>query len=376
MIYIFYILLFANFLCVIGKVDYKIKRIVFALSVILLTILMCGHHYIGNGDSRDFYGYWNDYQNLQRGISRDFGFYYLFYFTQLVAIKMGLSFYAWWAIMTVLSWGIIIKTCKLFQVVPHFFLVFFMLYYVFIFYTGLKFWYGFCMLLVAVGYYCSSSSRRIFLFVLFTLLAGGFHVMYYIFLLLLLGEIKIITPKRLFSITVVLFIGVFLFGRNRFLSAFEPILNSMFSSLDSENLNSYFTSRTNLGFVFPVAAQLLSLTISKINKEYLCNKENIDEEEILFSDRLYQLNLICVLFYPLFLFALTFMRLITAFSLVTIILVSRSIDEHSLREKNVVLGISLLLIGIFAYVNFGMSDYYHYAYIPFFDNYYINFFLQ
>lgn len=102
LVILFYILLFIHTLFLFGKTSLPLKKILVYITIIFLCVLMCGHYYVGNGDSRDFYGYWNDYQTLKSsGEIRDFTFYYLFYLSQIIAIRIGLSFYAWWAMMTI-----------------------------------------------------------------------------------------------------------------------------------------------------------------------------------------------------------------------------------------------------------------------------------
>ena len=109
LIFIYVILFLSNCYKVLSN---KKSKTLFAFSMIYLLFLMCGHKYIGNGDARDFYGYRIGYEEFSLDNVRDYSFYYLFYTTQLIGIKLSLSFYQWWAIMTAISLALIAGTIK------------------------------------------------------------------------------------------------------------------------------------------------------------------------------------------------------------------------------------------------------------------------
>ncbi len=108
---------------------------------------------------------------------------------------ISLNYYQWWAVMTALSLLFVFNTIKKRNYNPHIFLFFFMAYYVFLFYGGLKFFYGFCLFQYAFTFLLKGEKGGKLKFILITLLAGGFHVMYYMFLVLALIHLTIKTEK-------------------------------------------------------------------------------------------------------------------------------------------------------------------------------------
>ena len=152
------------------------------ITIILLILLMSGHQYQGNGDAIDFLAYWRGYTYYYELPQPNYWYYYLFNISQEIGHLFYLSFYQWWSLMTGLSLLFIIYTIRKRKMNPHMFLVYFMLYYVFLFYGGLKFYYGFCIFQYAFNFLLSSSKKSKYKYVFFTILAGGFHVMYYILL--------------------------------------------------------------------------------------------------------------------------------------------------------------------------------------------------
>lgn len=223
-------------------------------------------------------------------------------------------------------------------------------------------------MLIGVAYFVSNHEKKNILFILFTLMAGGMHVMYYLFLFLLLFRLPIIKSKHIFLFSISLFVIILLIGPSRFQNAISPLMEMIFGSLDSDNLNNYVLSRVNIGYIIPVGLHLLTLLYVKKYRKYVYIQV---PEDIEMADNLLSLNLICVLFYPLFLYALTFTRLITAFSLITLTISGKSFKYFSLRRKTLICFWGLLIIIAYIYYNFILNDYFEYSYIPLFDNYYI-----
>ncbi|WP_272152051.1 EpsG family protein [Tenacibaculum aiptasiae] len=336
-------------------------------TLIFIFFLMSGHEYVGNGDGGDFYGYWygyTEYENLERN---DFWFYYLFYSAERIGIYLSLNFYQWWAVMTALSLTFIIWTIKKRRYNPHLFFFFFMIYYVFVLYVGLKFFYGFCLFQYALTFLLRGEKRDKFKFILLTLLAGGFHVMYYIFLVLVLVNLKIKKRKYLikgiiiFSVTIVIF--NVLSGRGLLNS-----LQSTIDSMDNTRLSTYFAIRTNWGFMLAIGIHVLT-TIYAFRYRAIVRK--YDQEKWYFYARtLLYVNLFAVIFYPLFMIALTFMRILTSLSLTTIIASSYKQEYFNKTDRLKLLFSGFLIICLYFYINMYLAGYIESAVLPFFDSYY------
>jgi len=332
-----------------------------------MFFFMSGHVYLGNGDGLDFHGYWYGYTEFENLERNDFWFYYLFYLTEIIGISLSLSFYQWWAVMTAISLTFIISTIKKRKYNLHLFLIFFMTYYVFVFYVGLKFFYGFCLFQYAFTFLIHGGKRGKLKFTLITILAGGFHVMYYMFLVLLLVDLKVKKRKHLIKIIVAFSLAICLInlvnGRN--------LLDSMQGFIDgmqNERLSIYFGFRTNWGFLLPVAIHILITIYSYIYRE-IVKKYNRDKW-YLYANTLLYVNLIAVIFYPLFMIVLTFMRLLTALSLATIIASSYGQKYFNKTDRFKLLSSGFLIICLYFYINLYLNDYMTKAVLPFFDSYY------
>ena len=345
--------------------QYKSKIFSF-ITLVFIGLLMCGHIYVGNGDTSDFRGYAIQYYGINIDSARDFGFYYLFYATQMVGNFLSLTYYQWWGIMTALSLIAIARACKHFDYNVHSFLVYFMVYYIFVFYPGLKFYYGFCSFFYAISFLCRNQKYDKEKFLIFLLIAGGMHVLYYAFIIFLLVDLRILSPKKIFIITFFTVVVILLIGKNVFINSIIPIIGQIINSFDSENLNNYLSFRTNFGFVIPIVLHLFCLFYMRQCLAFMTP----NSYSMIY--RLYEIILLCTLFYPLYLLALTFMRFLTAMTLLMLVASSKcliGVDGHG--KINIMLSSIPLLSGYVVY-NIFLNDYLSKTVIPMFDNYFFN----
>ncbi|CAM1373797.1 EpsG family protein [Tenacibaculum xiamenense] len=337
------------------------------ITSILLFFLMSGHEYSGAGDAIDFYAYWYGYTEFENIERKDFWFYYLFYTSEKIGLFLSLSFYQWWGVMTAISLNFIIRTIKKREYDPHLFFIFFMFYYVFLFYGGLKFFYGFCLFQYALTFLIKGERRGKLKFILFTLLAGGFHVMYYMFLILLLVNLKVKKRKYLIKIIVGFSLLVSLLN----LITGRGLLNSIQGIIDSmqnDRLSTYFAIRTNWGFMLPIGIHIL-VTIYSLKYRNIVSKYD-QHKWYSYANTLFYVNLITVVFYPLYMIVLTFMRLLTALSLTTIIASGYRLELLNKRDKLKLLSSGFLIICLYFYINMYLNDYISKTVLPFFDSYY------
>lgn len=334
------------------------------LALILLAILMCGHLYTGTGDSTDLYYYERDYANvLTRYNIRDYSLYYLFWGSQVLGNIIGISYHSWWMIMTVLSLIAVYKTIKDNKCNKNFCIFFFMFYAVAL-YTGLKYYYGLCVLLLGTKYLLRNTKGDKLRFALFVILASGFHAMYYLFLILILIDVPILTPKVIFRITSVIFVGVLFLGRYSFVTSVSNIIVPILSESGNTRFV-YFQDSTNWGVVVPIALHLITLFYSY--KYYKLVKYERKDELSINADRILRINLIMVLIYPLYLFAVTFARLNTVISILTIIYSSVHYSDFSYRTRKRLLLYGIIVLIVFGLYFYGVCGYYDYNLKPMFD---------
>lgn len=336
------------------------------LTFFLLFLLMSGHRYSGDGDAIDFLAYFIGYNNIAESSQDNFYFYYLFYISQLVGNLMGLNYYLWLAIMTAIFLYLIYRLISKHKYNYHFFLLFFMLYFVFMFYGGLKFYFGFVLFLYAYSYFMRSQKNDTFRFLFYLMLAGGFHVMYYSFALLMLLKIRRydFKIKKLVYIFIIVTILVLLTDRN--LSFIQLLVDY----IDNEKISIYFSERTNLGFILPIGIHFLISSYSFFLHNGVKKRFSVESNEYQTTKKILYATLLLIVFYPLFIVSLTFMRLLTAYSMVLFATTGTLFSLMYVKDRQKVFLTSMLIIISFYFINLYLNDYWFKTFRPFFDNYY------
>ena len=265
--------------------------------------------------------------------------------------------------MSILAMSVIFIACRTHRFSFNFFLATFMAYYELVFYSGLKFFYGFCFLLLAYGFLLRNTPKGYFLFALFTCIAAGFHMMYYLFLILLIKPIKkpkvIVIPVAVVTVLLTLIMRVS--------GSASSIMAPFFNALDNDHISLYTEVTVRSGFYLAVAIQLIVVFIVFTTRRY---KEQNGQSSLI-TESLYYTVLLSLLFCPFYAVALTFMRLITAFSLVVVTSCSSILyDSHPSRV--LCNKLSLLVVFSFLFIRFLTSigasrGFFEVSVLPFFD---------
>lgn len=294
---------------------------------------------------------------------QDFKMYYLFYSSMYLGQALGLSFRVWWIIMSALALGIVLIACRVHNYSNQLFFATFMAYYEFVMYSGLKFFYGFCVFLLAYGFLLRNDRRGRLLFAVFTCIAGGFHMMYYYYLIMLILPLK--KPERYvkpFVIGVVIFTVLM-----RLSGSAVSFLAPFFNVINNEHVNRYTElDSVRMGFYIAVVLHLvLVYVVYRIRKYMIMTKSNCVACDVLFYS-----VLLSLFFCPFYSVALTFMRLLTAFSL-TVMTASSSFMKDSYESRLLCRNMSLLLVLSFMFIQLvtgsGESSFWNVAIYPFFD---------
>ena len=344
-----------------GYTDNKITVALTIITAALSVFMLCSANSADLDWSEtklDMSGYRTIYEKYDVLKHEDFKMYYLFYRSMYLGQSLGLSFRTWWTIMSILAMCTIFIACKIHRFSFNLFLATFMAYHEMIFYSGLKFFYGFCFLLLAYGFLFWRNRKGQLLFVLFTFIAGGFHLMYYFFLVLLIKPLK--KPQYFVSL-IVTFTIVFTIIM-RLSGSTLSFLMPFFDTLDNEHINKYTAVEVHAGFYLAVLVHLVVVYIVyKVRKYKITN--DIDARD---ADTLYYTVLISLLFCPFYSVALTFMRLITSFSLVVITACS-GILEESYQSRSLCTRMSLLFVAASYLMRLVMGGFFQTSVIPYFD---------
>ena len=227
-------------------------------------------------------------------------------------------------------------------------------------YSGLKFFYGFCFLLLAYGFFIRNTKKDRILFTIFTCIAGGLHMMYYFFLVLLINPKK--RPKYFVNIVVAFTLAITIIMRIS--GSAISFLAPFFSALDNDHVNLYTQYTVNYGFYIAVIIHIV--VVYAIHNVRLYNI--LTDSNSTRLDALYYSSIISLIFCPFYCIALTFMRLITAFSLV-VITIGSSFMNTTVESRNKIIRLSLIVEGFFLLMKLitGADSFLQMSVLPFFD---------
>lgn len=307
----------------------------------------------------DMSGYRTLYEQYDVLEHPDFNMYYIFYSLMHLGQVVGMSFYSWWAIMSIMAMLVIAIACKIHRFSYTLFIATFMAYYEFVFYSGFKFFYGFCFFLLAYGFLLHDDKYARLKYTLFLLVAGGFHPMYYYYLLFL------IKPKKNpgFFVGAIALISVLFTIIMRVSGSAVSFLAPFFNALDNDHINKYTDLSVNMGFYLPVFLQIVIVYIAYRLKKYR-DAVGVSEHS---TNTIYYTTILSLVFMPFYAIALTFCRLQTAFSLV---LLTSSTSYNKSRERNAFcMRLSLLMVASY-WLNIAVSGLHGFianSVLPFFD---------
>ncbi|WP_270429754.1 EpsG family protein [Butyricimonas virosa] len=323
---------------------FKNNNITLALTIVttVLATVMLFSSNTANFDwsevELDMSGYRTVYEKYDVLEHPDFKMYYVFYSSMYIGQQLGMSFRVWWGVMSVIAMCVVLFACKIHKFSFNLFLATFMAYYEMVFYSGFKFFYGFCVFLWAFGFLLRNTNKDKIIFAIITCLAGGLHVMYYFFLIFLLKPIK--KPKAIVNIIVI--VTIFFTTMMRLSGSAAAFMAPFFSALDNEHISGYTLATVNMGFYIAVILHLI-VVFAIIKMRNL--KKQVDPSNVSI-DTLYYLVLLSLLFIPFYAIALTFMRLITSFSLVALV-ASSCIMINSKKERALCRNMSILIVSSF-----------------------------
>ncbi len=374
------IILFIIYLCFIlyhlyQALNGKIKWLPTVLSLVFLLFLINGCDYKAIYDLNNYSTEYNIYNPLKND---NFALYYLFFYAIKAGQNMGLSFEVWWAVMNTLAFTVIFLALYKHKYNPHIFMLFFMAYYIISYYTGIKAFYGFCIYLLASGYLIRGGIPNKIKYIIITLVAGGFHVMYYIYLIFLIvgtgkensqpsaASIK----RRNLLLKVVISLSLVLTVILKISGSANSFFANLFSFFDmeSEKLDSYIELSTNLGFLIPVGIQLLCLLFAYNYRNVTSKYENGLSRRGLI---LYYINLMQMIFYPFFMLSTTFMRFISYFVPVSFGIAGQDYISLSFNHRKKVLIFGAIIILGYYFRSFIIGSMWEVSVVPLFTNRFI-----
>ena len=338
--------------------------ILFSLTIVFIGILICGHEYIGDGDSTDFLHYQRDYESNFIYVDST-NLYYLFYGSQKLAINFGLDYFMWWKIMTVITCSVLLFTIYKFNLNGNYFLFSYM-FIIITMYAGFKYYYGFVFFFVALCCLFYAKKHNLFWFYFFVIVASGLHIMYYIFLLLPIIKFKVFKEKIFIIVFLILFIliflGKFIGGGSYIMQLISNFVVDIFQSQESDR-GVYFETQTNYGFIILVAIHFMIFVFSYYYRKKCISYDVCDNSVNL----LYRLCIFYFIFYPFFFFSLTFIRLLTTLSIFVITVSANKFSYFKSSDRIKISLIAFVIFVFFALYFFGQNNCWNYNLIPLFS---------
>ena len=306
----------------------------------------------------DMSGYRTIYEKYNAFEYRDSEMYYLFYGCMHLGQYYEISYRTWWAIMSVLAMSVIFIACRVHKYNFNLFLATFLAYHEMVFFSGFKFFYGFCFMLLAYGFLLRDNLKGKLLFILFTCVAGGFHMMYFFYLLLLFKSVF----KSRFLLVVFLFLLFSLISLMRVSDSALSFLQPFFDALDNEHINNYTLVAVHFSFYLSLAIHLVVVFVAySIRKSAIQSGNNTKAADVLFNT-----VLLSLFFCPFYTIALTFLRLITAFSLI-VITAGSTVLADSYKSRLLCVKLSLLIVISFHILKIITGGFWDTAIVPYFD---------
>ena len=344
-----------------GFIDKRSMWVITVLTVLLSTFMLFSANSADLDWSEtelDVSGYRTIYEKYDVLEHEDFKMYYMFFGSMFLGQSLGLSFRAWWAIMSCLAMCVVIISCRIHKYSLNVFLATFMAYHEMVFYSGFKFFYGFCFLLLAYGFLFTKTRKRQLLFALFTCIAGGFHMMYYFFLLLLIKPLK--NPQ--YMVRIIVGITIIFTVLMRLSGSAMAFLQPFFNALDNDHIDKYTHFTVRSGFYLALLVHLVVVYVAyKIRQHKI--REGKNDANV---DTLYYTVLLSLLFCPFYAVALTFMRLITAFSLIVVTAGSTLLCD-SYKSRQLCVRLSLLVVFSFYVIRILMGGFMTTSVLPYFN---------
>jgi hypothetical protein len=215
------------------------------------------------------------------------------------------------------------------------------------------------VLLIAIRFLEKQNARNQLKFALMILLASCFHLSFLVYLFLIFVNVKnknwLVSAIVLISLAIMM---VAVLNNNQI-----PFISSIFGLFSDDRMQVYLNSRTRLGYLIPVLLQMASIMMLYWSKKILIRKNEDKKEvfvpiigmaedtllnEIEFVNLILWINVIGIIFFPLFILSLQFYRLVRNFLLLNIIvysIVSYQFDRGSAYKSgfNLVVIANLLL---------------------------------
>jgi len=364
-IYLYFIFLFLNLIFAYRKKSSKLLTIC-TLVFIFLLIGGAGASYVGQND---YINYRISYDRV--GVGDYFGNAEVGYVTLMkIGNFLQLDFFIFRLLITALCLFIIYYfIIKRYANNYNYVLLIYMIYPMTIDSEQFRNFIGLTILLFAIRFLENNSFKNKVKYIALVLIASSIHAGFFLYLVLLLVNTnnKNRLAKGIAIVTIVLCIIAFL-NNNEI-----PFLNLFLSFLENEKVVRYLTTQTNYGFLIPFslhtinfimifwARRIIILSEKKstlnnmIYSENDCSVKTLRKDkkisDLMFINMIYWINIIGIVFFPLYMMSITLYRLSRNFLILNLIVYSIASGRFSNRNVtkflfnlNVIISVIIWLI--------------------------------
>ncbi|WP_424769277.1 EpsG family protein [Paenibacillus sp. sgz302251] len=284
-----------------NNIKINTNPLILFLSFIIVFLLMSGYRNT-SGLSNDLLYTELEYKNIINGLVSNYEIGYV------LLMKVGgiftQDFYTFRSMIIGIFLLLLFWSIRKWAPSPHYVIALFSSYLVILSSEQLRYFLAFIIFVIGLLILLYSNYRhKKVIFSCFLLLASTIHFSFLVYFIFLLSDFsrKSIREKIIVSLTL-LFCFIIFLNNNQI-----PGLSQLLESINNYKVIVYMNQSTNFGFLYPFVLHLSSILLTLWALRLTVDSK--DNETIQIIRNVYKLNLLVVLFFPLFMLQLTFYRL-------------------------------------------------------------------
>ncbi|WP_430508187.1 EpsG family protein [Rossellomorea marisflavi] len=284
-----------------NNIKNRSNAVILFFTYIIVFLLMSGYRNT-SGLSNDLFYTELEYNNIVNGLVSNYEFGYVF------LMKLGgvlhQEFYTYRSIIIGVFLLFLFVAIRKWAPSPHYVIALFSSYLIILSAEQLRYFIAFSifaiglLILLYSNFKCKKMS-----FLCFTLFASTIHFSFLIYLIFIFGDFSHKTKREKIIVSVTLLFCLVIFINNNQI----PGVSELLESVDNYKVSVYMGQSTNLGFMYPFVLHMSSILLSFWAIKLISKSE--DDELIMRVRNVYKINLLAVIFFPLFMLQLTFYRL-------------------------------------------------------------------
>ena len=361
--------LFLNFIFALRR---KHSKLLLIITFIFILIMFTGYSNVGNG-SLDFYGYVSNYDDIGAGISPSYSMEIGYVLLMKIGNMIGMNFFIFKIAVSIVCFLLIFKTISQFTRNYNCVCFLYLLYPILIDTERFRNFIGFSIFIYAIRFLVRNTKKDKLKYVILILFASTFHVLMFSYLIFVLVDTsnKNKLVKYIVGLTIVLCFIAFINHNN------IPGLGIILRFVSDEKLLMQMVHVTRYGFIIPFSLHLMSLlliyfsqkNISRYTLSSNSSKKTIPEGELSYINFIFWIDVLSIIYFPLYMLSYTFSRLATNLLLLNFIAYAKTIDllpKRCSARFVIIISTSIILIAWLIsefFINIPSNE----VFIPFFQ---------